>query len=175
MGTESDTHAWSSHGGRWRPVRIRYPRIWPPGWGLDPRVALLGGTGAAVVGGLALYSHGVGLLETVGDGWSGIVPGAYLLMLCVAVVFGIAVTVMAVQDQWSSQEVTGPILRLRAFGGDDDNDKRYYAAVDDGSSRSIRALRLDARDYAKLRQGQLVTVASTPNLGRVRWIEPVPD
>jgi hypothetical protein len=96
-------------------------------------------------------------------------------MLCVAVVFGIAVTVMAVQDQWSSQEVTGPILRLRAFGGDDDNDKRYYAAVDDGSSRSIRALRLDARDYAKLRQGQLVTVASTPNLGRVRWIEPVPD
>ena len=24
MGTESDTHAWSSHGGRWRPVRIRY-------------------------------------------------------------------------------------------------------------------------------------------------------
>lgn len=174
MGTESDTHAWSSHGGRWRPVRIRYPRMWPPGWGVDPRVALLGGIGAAVVGGLALYSQGVGLLETAGDGWSGMVPGAYLLMLCVAVVFGIAVTVMAVQDQWSSQEVTGPILRLRAFGGEDD-DKRYYAAVDDGSSRSLRALRLDASNYAKLRQGQLVTVASTPNLGRVRSIEPVPD
>ena len=47
MGAESDTQAWSSYGGgRWRPVRIRYPRLWPPGWGLDPRAALLGGLGA---------------------------------------------------------------------------------------------------------------------------------
>jgi hypothetical protein len=38
MGTESDTHAWSSYGGGWRPVRVRYPRLWPPGWGLDPRL-----------------------------------------------------------------------------------------------------------------------------------------
>lgn len=36
MGTESDTDAWSAHGGRWRPVRVAYPRVWPPGWGLEP-------------------------------------------------------------------------------------------------------------------------------------------
>ena len=61
---------------------------------------------------------------------------------------------MAVQDQWSSVEVTGPILRLRAFGDDnDDKETRYYAAVDDGSSRSIRAVRLDERQYREFRQG----------------------
>ncbi len=176
MGTESDTHAWSSYGGRWRPVRIRYPRIWPPGWGIDPRVALLGGIGIAVVGGLGLYSQGVPLAESRRDGWSGLVPGAYLVALCLMVVVGIAVAVMAVQDQWTSDEVTGPILRLRAFGEDnDDKEKRYFAAVDDGSSRAIRAFRVDARQYSVLRQGQMATVSATPNLGRVRWIEPAPD
>jgi hypothetical protein len=176
MGVESDTHAWSSHGGRWRSVRIRYPRVWPPGWGIEPRLALLGGVGLAVLGGLGLYWQSVQLAESARDGLSGIVPGVFLVALCGMVVFGIAVAVMAVQDQWTSSEVTGPILRLRAFGEDnDDQETRYYAAVDDGSSRSIRAVRIDARDYLRLRQGQLVTVATTPNLGRVRWIEPVPD
>jgi predicted membrane protein DUF2207 len=168
LGAESDTHAWSAHGGRWRPVRVSYPRVWPPGWGLDPRVALVGGVGATVLGGYVLYTQGVRLFED-----AGVVQGAYLVALCGAVVLGIAVAVMGVQDQWTSHEVTGPILRLRAFG--DDDEKRYFAAVDDGTSRSIRAWRLEAEDFGRLRQGQLVTVTSTPNLGRVRSIEPAPD
>ena len=40
MGVESDTHAWSAYSGRWRPVRISYPRVWPPGWGKDPMRAV---------------------------------------------------------------------------------------------------------------------------------------
>jgi hypothetical protein len=68
-------------------------------------------------------------------------------------------------------EVTGPILRLRAFGDeDDDEETRYYAAVDDGSSRRIRAFRLDRHDYSRLRQGELVTAVATPNLGCLRSI-----
>jgi Predicted membrane protein (DUF2207) len=176
MGAESDTHVWSSHGGRWRPVRVRYPRLWPPGWGVDPRVALIAGLGSAVTGGLLLYSRGAPLAEAAGGGWDGLLSSLSLVGLCVAVVVGIAVAVMAVQDQWTSYELTGPILRLRAFGEDnDDKETRYYAAVDDGSSRTIRALRLNAGDYGRLRQGQLVTVATTPHLGRVRWIEALPE
>ena len=172
LGAESATHAWSSHGGRWRPVRVSYPRLWPPGWGLDPTVAMLTGLGATVLGGLGLYSQGVSLAESAGNGWVGVVPGAYLVGLCLLVVIGIAVAVMAVQDQWTSVEVTGPILRLRAFGeGNEDKDTRYYAAVDDGSSRSIRAHRLDRRQYEQLRQSEVVTIVTTPHLGRVRWIE----
>jgi hypothetical protein len=172
MGVESDTQAWSSYGGRWRPVRIRYPRLWPPGWGLDPRAALLGGVAVAVFGGFALYMQGVDLAESAAEGWPGFVPGAFLALLCGAVLFGIAVAVMAVQDQWSATEVTGPILRLRTFGGEDD-DQRHYVAVDDGSSRTITAWRLDPEKYARLSQGDLVTVTATPYLGRVRSIDDV--
>ncbi len=167
MGAESDTHAWSSHGGRWRPVRVSYPRVWPPGWGLEPLAALVAGAAVAVAGGLALNRQGDGLFETAQEGWSGIGAAATLAALCAAVLLGIAVAAMALQDQWSAVEVTGPVLRLRRFGGDD---KRFYAAVDDGKSRAIRAWRVNEGQYAALRQGQSVTVAATRNLGRVRSI-----
>jgi hypothetical protein len=174
LGAESDTDVWSSHGGRWRPVRVRYPRLWPPGWGLDPRGALFGGVAVAVLCGFGLYAQGVELLESAQGGWAGIVPGAYLVATCLGVVVGIGISVMAVQDQWSDHQVTGPILRLRAFGEDnDDRDTRYYVAVDDGSSREILAWRLDEQQYRGLRQGQLVTASATRSLGKLRWIEPV--
>jgi hypothetical protein len=98
------------------------------------------------------------------------VAGAVLAVLSAAVVVGIAVAVMALTDLGSTIEVTGPILRLRAFGNDEN--RRYYAAVDDGSSRAIRALRLGARHYVGLSQGDTVTVRLTKNLGCVRWILP---
>src|SRR5690606_9320434 len=41
LGAESERKAWSSVGGRWRPVRVRYPRGVPPGYGLHPGLAFL--------------------------------------------------------------------------------------------------------------------------------------
>jgi hypothetical protein len=161
MGTESDTDAWSAHGGRWRPVRVSYPWLWPPGWGLDPLVAIVGGLGAAVAGALALYWFGPALFD------AGIV-GALLVAPSAAVLVGISLAVMASADLRSSVEVTGPILRLRAFG--DDKRRRYYVAVDDGESRTVRAWKVDPRHYVGLTQGETVTAAITPSLGCVRWI-----
>jgi hypothetical protein len=40
FGTEDDNGAWSRFGGRWRRVRVRYLRGWPPGWGKLPAFAL---------------------------------------------------------------------------------------------------------------------------------------
>ena len=162
MGVESDTEAWSAHGGSWRPVRVAYPRLWPPAWGLDPLVAIVAGIGAAVAGGLALYWFGPPLAD------AGPIGVAILLVPCAAVLLGVALTVMALLDLGSMVEITGPILRLREFGSDER--RRYYAAIDDGSSRRLRALRLNPRHYVELRQGQLVTLAATRNLGCVRWI-----
>src|SRR5439155_26587161 len=43
MGAESDTRAWSAYGGEWREVRVRYPHLWRPGWGMwPPKAAALG-------------------------------------------------------------------------------------------------------------------------------------
>jgi hypothetical protein len=55
---ESDTNAWSVYGGRWRSVRISYPRYWPPGWGVEPLLALAVGIAVAVGSALFLYFVG---------------------------------------------------------------------------------------------------------------------
>jgi hypothetical protein len=133
----------------------------------------VGGLGATVAGGLALNWSGAELLETVGAGWSGVWAAILLAGQCAAVLFGLAVAVVAIQDLWASAQVTGPILRLREFDGDED--PRYYAAVDDGHSRAIPAYRLSAEQYKGLRQGQLVTVVATRYLGRVRSIDDAAD
>lgn len=39
FGAEDDNGAWSPFGGRWRRVRVGYPRGWPPGWGKHPAFA----------------------------------------------------------------------------------------------------------------------------------------
>jgi hypothetical protein len=166
MGTESDTDAWSAHGGRWRPVRVVYPRLWPPGWGLDPLVATVAGMGTAIVGALALYWVGPALFDAG-------LAGALLFVPCAAVLVGISLAVMASGDLRSSVEITGPILRLRVFG--DEKKVRHYLAVDDGESRTIRAWRVNARHYSGLTQGETVTAAVTRNLGCVRWIFREPD
>lgn len=162
MGTESSTDAWSASSGRWRPVRVAYPRFWPPGWGLDPLIAIVAGIGAALAGALLLYWVGPALFD------AGLVGAALLVVPCAAVLVGISLAVMAYADLRSAVEITAPILRLRAFG--DDEGRRYYVAVDDGLSRTIRAWRVNPRHYTGLEQGETITTAVTRNLGCVRWI-----
>ena len=162
MGVESETHAWSGHGGRWRPVRIVYPRFWPPAWGRDPTRVLI--FGLAIVGGLSLFLYVSGPSRLDGGAF-GVVPFA---IACFGVVLGVAAVVMAAKDWRNDVEVTGPILRLRALG--DDDNRRYYLAIDDGGSSTIRALRIGPRLYEGLAQGDVVTVRLTSNLGCVRWI-----
>jgi hypothetical protein len=168
MGTESDTDAWSAHSGRWRPVRIAYPRFWPPAWGRDPLIGIVAGVGATVAGALALYWFGPALLDAAEGGSAAALVLAVLAVPAAAVVVGIALAVMAYADLRSTREVTGPILRLRVFGSE--KKQRHYVAVDDGVSPTIRAWRVEPRHYAGLEQGETITAALTKNLGCVRWI-----
>lgn len=168
MGVEPDHEAWSSYGGRWRSVRVSYPRLWPVAWGLDPLVALAAGLAAVAGGVLALYFVGPSLVDFLSDGWFGVLPASLLVVACAAVLLGVALVAVSWLDLRGAAEVTGPILRLRSFG--DDEHRRYYVAVDDGSSRLIRAWRVRPGLYSALAQGELVTAAATPNLGCVRWL-----
>jgi hypothetical protein len=163
MGVESDTHAWSAYGGSWRPVRVVYPRLWPPCWGTDPLVALFGA--AAVIVGATLFLYFVGPFVLDADVVGMVVFGA----VCAFLVVGVAVFVVAWSDWLSAVEVTGPILRLRTLG--DEKHRRYYIAVDDGKSRSIRAWRVSPQRYTGLEQGELITARVTRRLRCVRWVE----
>jgi membrane protein implicated in regulation of membrane protease activity len=167
MGVESDTEAWTASGGSWRRVRIAYPRYWPPGWGADPLVGMLVGLALAVGLGLLLYTAGPSFLDA---GVFGVVPFA---VACLGVVLGAALVVMAASDWRTAVEVTGPILRLRTFG--DEDKSRYYVAVDDGESDTIRAWKVRRAQYEGLEQGDMITVRLTRNLCCVRWIVAAED
>jgi hypothetical protein len=162
MGAESDDRAWSAYGGTWHAVRVRYPVLWPPGWGRDPLVALVVGAGVAVVSGLVLYGIGPSLFDEGG------LARALLLAPCAGIVLGVGLAIMALGDLQSTVEIRGQVLRLRARGSDEKT--RYYAAVDDGSSSAIRAYRVSASQYQGLTQGEIVTARVTRSIGCVRSI-----
>jgi hypothetical protein len=169
MGAESDTHAMTSYGGRWRAVEIAYPNLGAPGWGLHPGLVLLR---SAVVGGgavLALYLLAEPLVETT-DGWKAVLLVAVTIVPLGVIAARQALTLLrAVLDLSSDVEVRGQVLRLRKRG--DDKNRRYYVAVDDGVSKEIRAFRVSSEIYSPLRQGQLVVATITPRLRYVRGIQ----
>jgi hypothetical protein len=125
-------------------------------------VAFAAGLAVVLGSGLFLYVLGPSLVD------GGLTTAAPLVVACAAVVLGAAVVVMAAADWRTEIEATGPILRLRAFG--DDERRRYYVAVDDGSSSTIRAWKVKRARYEGLEQGEVITARLTRNLCRVRWI-----
>ncbi len=167
FGVEPDTRAWSSYGGRWREVRISYPRLWPPAWGTDPSTAIVVGLAVSVASALALVTVGPLFLYAGAASALTVVPLGAVTMLAVVLV------AMSAADLKSAVEVTGPIIRRRAFEGDDDT--RYYLAVDDGSSTRISAFRVSRDQFETVEQGDVVTVRTTPRLGHVRWIVPATE
>ena len=164
MGVESDTEAWTTSGGRWRRVRITYPRYWPPGWGADPLVGLLVGLALVVGLGLLLYTTGPSFLDA---GVFGAVP---FTVACIGVVLGAALAVMAASDWRTAVEVTGSILRLRTMG--DEDKSRYYIAVDDGESEvdprlegqpgAVRGARAGRRDHRAAHEESLLCALDRP-------------
>jgi hypothetical protein len=177
MGAEEDRRAWSSHGGRWREVRIRYPFLWPPAWGWLPPVALgVSLVGVGVAAGLLRLGMGIGWPEPgLGDP-----PGLIALVRVLAVaawsagtvigLWSILTLVRSISDLGRTRRVTGQVLRLRTFGGSSDDPGRHYIAIDDGTSDVIRAWRVpDALWFSvPVAQYRTVTVTVWSHLGRVR-------
>jgi hypothetical protein len=168
MGVEANHEAWSAYGGRWREVRIRYPRLLPLAWGSAPHLAVLRGiaTGGAAAAVLVVFAA---LARDAEGAWLAIV-GIFLGLACAGIGLGVALVAMGIADFGAGRRVTGPILRLRALGSD--KRRRHFVAVDDGTSSAIRAWVVDPFVYAALTQGDTVTVEVTRILGFVRSLEP---
>jgi Predicted membrane protein (DUF2207) len=174
MGSEPESRAWSTYGGRWHQVDVRY-RHWPQ-WGQHPGWALLSRLGVTAFGVLFLWIAGH-VLEDALDDADGI---ARLILICaiavpVAIaVFGGFLALRAAADLFRNKEVTGEIVRLRQSRLEADSRTRYVA-VDDGTSSTVRAWVVRPEIYAGLAQGQVVTAVVTPRLGYVRSIRPAPS
>jgi hypothetical protein len=176
MGAESDTRAWSSYGGTWREVRVRYPRLWPPGWGWWPPLGMAVGLGGFLAGGLLLF--GVlryGVLSRTATVSSSELAVLIPIEIALGAVGGLVLIwssvclVSALADLRNPGEVMGQVLRLRIRGTE--NHRRHYAGVDDGRSSGVLAWRVDPTLYAGLQQGQTVRAVVTRFIGHVRSVE----
>jgi hypothetical protein len=165
VGEEDDHLAWSAAGGRWRRVRVRYPRVRPPAWGRHPAVATLLGI---VVVGAPTY-----LLSRLDPpGGSRALAAIAIAVLGVPILWGVAVLWRAIPDLFATTVVTGVALRCRtrSRGTSSGNQPKcwYYVAVDDGTRARIAAYRVPRAVYERVVQGTTVTATVTPRLGYVR-------
>ena len=184
LGSESDTEAWTAHGGHWRVVHIDYPKRLPPGWGKPPLLATAIGL-AGLLGGLfvariffPLMADAVSDLfdSTREEGFSPINLIAIAILALPTVVPAVLIVrsalmlAAAVPDLFVTREVEGVVLRLRR------HEKVSYLAVDEGAGTKVRAwivapLLLNS---AGLNQGWRVSATVTPRLGYVSRLSRIP-
>jgi hypothetical protein len=174
LGAESDTEAWSSLGGHWRIVRVRYPRRVPPGWGRAPwKNAFVGLFAAAVAGAIgwlalpAIYGAQADLLKdaTAQDRRValGVGIGIAVIAFVIAVVAlrGLWLLVLGIRDLGRGESIEGRVLRVRT------RNQHTYIAVDDGTRDHISAWVTTNAP----RQGSDVRVKVATHVGYVRHVE----
>jgi Predicted membrane protein (DUF2207) C-terminal domain len=173
MGSEPENRAWSTYGGRWHQVDVRYRH--GPHWGVHPGWAALQRLLPAAFGALFLWLAGPVVTDGL-DEVGGIAELWLLLALvvpAVVVVGGLFFALRAAADLFSDKEVTGEIVRLRITESEGE-ETEHYVAVDDGTSPEVRAWLVRRQLYAGLEQGKVVTARVTPRLGYVHSIRPAP-
>ena len=183
LGAESDRRAWTNYGGRWRHVRVRYPRL-RPGWGRRPGLALLAGAVGAFVAvnvvraGLALRGVEGGGLEDY-EGWFDRAGAVVAAIGALALVWFATQLLLALADLvLPDQRITGRVVRSREKAGFEFNPQRErgrrqrYVAVDTGTGERVVAWSVNAETYARCPQGRAVVAVVTPVLRHVRSVEP---
>jgi hypothetical protein len=193
LGTEDDHRAWSSFGGGWRRVRVRYPR-WRPGWGRHPLMAVLAGLVWAALAAAALW----GLAEAAGsdgfgtpriDRWVDLAAAGLAVIAVTVALFSLAGVVCGVADLFGTVEVTGVVVRRRTRSRSspraprfvrwladrtapaDPPKVRWYLGVDTGSAPAVRAWSVPIGTYGRIRQGAVVRASVTAVLRYVRSID----
>jgi hypothetical protein len=191
LGAESDREAWSPVGGRWRVVRVRYRRPWPPFHGRPPANLALAAVVVAALGGGVLWAL-PGIERFVSDvtvgtsvvrregassvpSWWPAAEASARAAGWVLAILGACLFVVAVSDLVRRpRTVEGRVLRHRERGSD--KNRAWYIAVDDGTSDRIRAFR--HTHVLPGHQGARVRLTATPLFRYVRQIEvldaPVP-
>jgi hypothetical protein len=177
---------WSSYGGRWRRVQVRYPKVLPwygrPGGRLGGQAAWTIASGLVVIGwsGAVMAGSAPGLqvppvLTQVRAPW--FATGGGLL-----VAYGIVVLGLLIVDLLRPRRLRGQVLwlelwkrRLRREGADaEPAEWLYHLAVDDGRADRTTAWVLPAELADRCEAGDLVSLTVRPLTRRVTRLDPRP-
>jgi hypothetical protein len=150
---------WVRRGDGYEHVEVEYARRLPPGWGRPPWAVALVGLGIAAVG-VAVVAAGVdtavaAIAIGVGLGGLGMFVVGLLDLISQPVEHAGAVVARRVDVPR-----LGPWTDLAP--------RSRYVAVDEGTGRRIRALRIFRDRFDALEVGDEVTLLATPRLGYVR-------
>lgn len=188
MGMGNRKRVWSSFGGAWHRVRVRYPR-WGSRYGATvmqvvfPRlVAVFFGYVLVrwwrpVIADLATVEQ---LQNTAMAQRSGLIQTAGFVLGLAPLAYGIYGIVRIVIDLVTPASVTGQVLWIDVWrvdrGGDNSpsRPKTYYLAIDDGKSDRTTAWALPAALHGRCDTGDTVTVTVrrwTRRVGQVTLVE----
>lgn len=181
LGAEDDERAWTDYGGRWRQVRVVYPRL-RPGWGRRPILAVLVGAVGVFLATNVLRLGAA--MRRVTDADAVVVvtwlhrAGAVVTVLgLVSLCWYGAQAVLGLLDLGAAErQVTGRIIRARERAGYEFNPpkneqgRRRFVAVDAGEGDRLAAWSVSREIYAACGQGQEVEVTLTRHLRHVRAV-----
>ena len=174
--------------GHARPIRVAYPRWWPPGAGRPPLLVLtLGTLGLAAVAAVSLAiwrrGYGVDWIDFSDIGPTRAVAITVWTLLGVAGLAGVAVVVVGLIDLFTYRTSGGRVVRhatgvgpLISSGrwsarlGDliPGLGRRRFLVIDDGHADATRALVVSERVQASCPPDRDVDLVASPILGHVR-------
>ena len=165
-GPDSTRDAWVRRGGMWRRVTLRYPLRMPRGWGRPPLTTIL----PALLG---VIAAGAVLWVTRADA-EPLLAGAALVLLVIA---GSELLAGMYDVLTAPRDIEGPVVARWLFDGARWNPwrdivpRRWYVVIDDGTSTSLRGLRVSEDAFHKAHRGDLARARVGRAQGFVHDIE----
>jgi hypothetical protein len=168
LGMGDRKRVWSSFGGGWHRIRVRYPRFWGRYGATAPRVTL-GAVGTLVVGGLILKAFTGDLL----DGGSDLIGKIPLALGLYLVARGLYRLGRLAADLAAPQTLTGEVLWVELWKQTQAKENKpsvpivHYFALDDGTGDRMTAWALPSDWSERAQPGDVVTVVVRPWTRRV--------
>jgi hypothetical protein len=181
LGMGNRKRVWSSFGGTWHRVRVRYPKFWPRYGKTAPRLVIRGLFCAAIAF-LMLYFWVSGvrrILQEPAIGGSraaqltGSVRDIGLLIGGTLLAYGLYVLVRTTIDLAAPRTITGQVLWREVWrsnsGGENSPPTPYlhYLAIDDGTDDRTTAWGIPSNEVRRCTDGDTVTVKVRPWSRRV--------
>ena len=176
LGMGNRKRVWSSFGGTWHRVRVRYPKWWPRYGKTAPRL-IIRGLVATAVGFVLVYFWASGVARifrepAIGgsraDGLADSVRNVGLLLVALLLVYGLYVLLRTTIDLAAPRTITGQVLWRQVWrensGGENSPARPYlhYLAIDDGTDDRTTAWGIPSNEVDRCTDGDTVTVKVRP-------------